>query len=254
MVPTTRRRLLHAVGGSLCALAGCTELTDGTDPGDDGRRDPDGGTGSPTAGNRTPTDGTYSRDPETHVLRTAGESAVAWFVPEDAATTPDGGVPPPEGTTTPPRGVQTRGLIASEAAVERLRFADVEGAEAARQFAADTDFETETLYLEPNRVRECHGIELCYVDWTSSEVETQYGGSLRDADVACSPDVRETSTWLIRIPDVIDPVAVHGYGSGWSSSGCRPPGGYREDHGEGGEERTPVPAAPLTNASDGGDR
>lgn len=200
MPARSRRRVLHGAVAALTALAGCSDSTT---------------TDGPSPADRPPN---VEPDPDAVALRSPEEDAtVAWLPPEDAASTT--GSP----KDTPPEDGRHRALVASRTTADRFRFAEVDGAEAARQFVAETDFESETLYLERRRVRECFTLELCYVTWSDTEIDTQYGSYYRDADVSCRADAEGTTTWLVRIPDVLDPDAVSSYGSGWSSNGCRYP-------------------------------
>lgn len=228
----TRRRLLRGAACVLAGLAGCTE----------GRDDP-----PPTIEPEQYDNPNVERDPDVASLRADGEGPPIWIAPE-------GG----EGTTgpedAPPRFRTDSQLIASEATASRLRFADVDGVEDARAFVDDTDFDAETLYLEARGVRECYRVELCYVSWAPDDVETQYGSYLRDADVECSADVRESASFLIRIPDALDPDAVNSHGSGWSSSGChgrRPPRPDETPARPVDAEPVPLPNATATGAEDG---
>lgn len=205
MVPTTRRRLLHATAAGLSALAGCGGSTRDDEP-------------RPTE--RQPANA--ERNPETHVLRRAADEPAAWLRPADATTERDGP------TTRPPENARPRGLVASADAADRLGFADGDGVEDARRFVDATRFDRETLYLETRRVGACFRPELCYVAWSETRVETQFGRYYWDADVACEVDDRDATAWLIRIPDTLDPEQVRRYGSGGSSRGCRDPPWLRE--------------------------
>lgn len=223
MVPRTRRRFLHGTAAALLAgLAGCGQSTTDDAPSDD-----------PPRGENV------ERDPESYVLRNDAETPPAWL-PDDRRGRTTG-----DATTGPPERARTRRFVASEESAGRLAFADVEGVDEARQFVADTDFGSETLYVESQAVDECRTLELCYVTWSAGDVETQYGGHYRDADVSCGADARDAVTWLIRIPDTLDPDAVTSYGSGWSSNGCR-----RRRRGRETATTTDAPElGPATNAT-----
>ncbi|MDS0296217.1 hypothetical protein [Halogeometricum luteum] len=222
-MPSTRRRfLLGAAATLLSGLAGCNGESYGSSTAVErsNRSDP-----GPV--------------PDHYVLRNAGNEPPAWFVDPDEETTTERG-------TVPDRMRETRGFVASETTADRLRFADVDGADAAREFVAATDFESETVYVETESVSECRTLSLCGVSWTGSSIHTDYGSTYRDADVACEADARDGVSTLIRIPEALDPDTVNSYGSGWSSRGCRlrrPPE----------EERTTEPPnfGPAT-ADDGG--
>jgi hypothetical protein len=104
-------------------------------------------------------------------------------------------------------------LIADSETAASVSVGDVDGAEAARQFLADTDFDAETVYVEGHVVGECYDRRLCWVRWTDERVETNYARVLRDADVACSADARVAITHLIRLPVALDPEQVSRFSS-----------------------------------------
>lgn len=113
-------------------------------------------------------------------------------------------------------------LIADAERAASLSFADVDGVDEARQLLDETDFESETVYIEGHVVAECYERELCWIRWTDSGIETDYARILRDVDVACEADAEDFVTNLIRIPVALDPDKVRSY----SSSGggrCRTP-------------------------------
>ncbi|MFC4451827.1 hypothetical protein [Halorussus aquaticus] len=161
------------------------------------------------------------RDPEFVTLRDSDADALAW-VPSEGTTASDG-----DESSTPSATHRERRLVATAEAADRLRFADVEGADDARQFVAETDFESQTLFLERHRVRECFRLKLCYITWSETEVGTRYGRYYRDADVACRTDAEDATVRLIRVPDALDPERVSGYSSGTNSNGCRYPPSLR---------------------------
>ncbi|ELZ29931.1 hypothetical protein C474_12881 [Halogeometricum pallidum JCM 14848] len=203
-MPSTRRRfLLGAAATLLAGLAGCNGEAYGTSTASDESNRFDAG---PV--------------PEHHTLRNAGNEPPVWFADSDAASTAERG-------TVSDRMRETRGFVADEATADRLRFADVDGADAVREFVAATDFENETVYVETESIPECRTLSLCGVSWTDSSIHTDYGLTYRDADVACEADARDGVSTLIRVPEALDPDAVNSYGSGLNSRGCRlrrPPG------------------------------
>jgi len=239
MVPSTRRRLLRGVAaGLLGVLAGCSgpstsSVGASADDSDPGERQPEN----------------VARDPDRVSLRnTGGESEpAAWLADpyESAAVDGDGDDDGDDGdddASNPRDRGREHGFVASAETAARVRFADgVDGADAARSFLDATDYGTETIYLEQRPVRECLRMELCYVTWSATEIETQYGGYYRDADVACEVDARDVVAWLVRIPDALDPDSVTSHGSGWSSGGCHYPPPLREDREEREERQSDRP-------------
>ena len=195
MAPPTRRALLASVAATTAALAGCSGETVSSPP----RHDPPENA---------------DLDPASVHLRHDAETPPIWYAEVDSPVDP---------VTDSPEWYTTRKVVASPADRDRLGYADVEGADAARAFAAETDFERETLYLESKRVQACFRHELCHVTWSSTEVDTDYGRYYRDADVACELDVEEQASWLVRIPDTLNPSSIRSHGSGLSGSGCHEP-------------------------------
>jgi len=182
----------------MVGLAGCGESV--TDTATDSASVP------PERGDRT--------IPDHRMVRNADDRPAVWFRDEDETTaTATGDEPPAYG--------DGRGFVAGSADADRLRFADVDGAEAARRFVEDTDFDAATVYLLTRPVQECRTLELCNVSWSENDVELDFGSRLRDADVSCRTDARDGVSVLIRIPESLDPDAINSYGSSWSSGPCR---------------------------------
>lgn len=204
MVPVTRRRLLHATAGVAAALAGCGDAS----------RDESRGPPEPPEN--------VDRDPDGYALRNPDGEPAAWLPREDAESDGTGGDSSGTSPSGPPENARVYALVASRETADRIRYADVDGVEGAREFVAATEFDTESVYVESKRVQACYRLELCYVTWSDTEIDTQYGRHLRDADVACDADAEESTTWLVRVPDALDPDEVTGHGSGTSGRGCEP--------------------------------
>jgi hypothetical protein len=235
MVPLTRRRVLHGATALLAALGGCN--------------DPISGSAS-SSHSVPPRDAeNLETDPESYVLRGSEDRPLVWLRPEntdesDASETRDR-------RRTGPR----HDLVADEDTAARLAFAEnavgvrepgdaaetpeprrgSDAIDAARAFVEGTDFDSETLLIDPRRIGECYRLGLCYVTWSETEYHTYYGRFYRDADVACDADARDATVRLIRIPDVLDPEEVTGSGSGVHSGSCWRPPEERERSGRGGE-------------------
>lgn len=195
MSPPTRRALLASAAATTVVLAGCSSETEHSSNPDERPANAD-------------------LDPESVRVRHAAETPPIWYAETDSPVDP---------ATAERSRYDARKIIDSPADRDRLQYADVEGVDAARRFAAETDLETETLYLENNTVEACFRHELCYVTWSSTEIDTQYGRYYRDADVACELDAEETASRLIRIPDTLHPGSIRSIGSGLSGSGCYTP-------------------------------
>jgi hypothetical protein len=116
-------------------------------------------------------------------------------------------------------------LVADADTAASLSIADIDGAAEARRFFDETDFETETVYVERHVVGECYEQRLCWVRWTTDRVETSYARVLRPAEVSCSADARVGVTHLIRLSDALDPEQVSRFSSSGGSEPCRSPSG-----------------------------
>ena len=234
-----RRRLLAGAAALLSGLAGCSETTTDTDSAPGERR----------AEN-------VARDPDLVSLR-GPESGdpLAWLPPEDAAGPGDAAADSSSAAASDPPPDSSRwGIVASRSRADRLRFADVDGAAEARRFVAETDFTEETLYLDHQNVGECFALKLCYVTWSQTEIDTQYGRYYRDADVSCRTDATDEMAWLVRVPDALDPDEVSSRGSGTSSGGCTYPPSMRtttEERNSTNATRTAAEDAETTEATAG---
>lgn len=196
MVPCTRRRALHGAAGLLTALAGCSGSSSGSDR-----------AGGPVTAENV------EMEPERLDLRNPQDNPAAWIRPEDAQ----------ERTSTPTDAdhrYREYGLIATREKADRIAFADIDGIDSAKTFVDETDFETETLLLEPDRIGECFTLKLCYITWSATEYHTYYARLYRDVDVACSTENHDRVAHFIRIPDTLDPEKVRGSGSGTTSGTC----------------------------------
>jgi len=224
MVPSTptRRRTLLGAAGALATLAGC------------GASDGGGDRETPTEPPREPFD--PESVPPHRRLRGANDGPLVWLSDETQT-----------GTNEEPRRRRPT-FLTSRDQVDRLRFADVRGVEAARTFLEETTFGSETIFLERVPVRRCYELQLCDVSWSATEVDTQFGRVLRDADVACEHDARDSTAWLVRIPEALDADRITSYSSGVGGSSCgerrRPP-----------EREQPITAdaVPAPNATAEGD-
>jgi hypothetical protein len=116
-------------------------------------------------------------------------------------------------------------LVADADTATSVSIADVDGATEARGFLDQTDFETETVYVERHVVGECYEQRLCWIRWTEERVETSYARVLRPADVSCSADARVGVTHLIQLSDALDPDQVSRFSSSGGSGACRAPSG-----------------------------
>lgn len=216
MPPFTRRRALQGAVGLLAGFAGCND----GDP-----------SGSPTPPARDRDGDRIARDPEYVTLRPTEYELgdrLAWFVDPADRPTDDG--------TVERRDREMRGLIADRATADTLTIDEEvvaetevsESAEAVREFVAATDFDRETILLDPQLTYECYRLVLCHVSWTDDEYEVRYGRFLRDHDVACEAGARDGHLTVARIPAALDPETMEHGGTGVSNGFCRPPRGERD--------------------------
>lgn len=197
MVTPTRRALLHGAAAVAVGIAGCQTSSSGTSRSSD------------------PLDAENAEtDPEHRSLRNGHNAPVAWLSTTETTS------PRPTTGREPRISERETGLIANSETADRLRFASLDGVDAARAFVDDTDFERETILLEARRIPECYQLELCALTWSSTSYHTYFGRTLRPADVACEVETYDRIALLIRIPDVLDPDQVRSHGSGTSIGSC----------------------------------
>jgi len=101
-----------------------------------------------------------------------------------------------------------------------VSFADVDGADGARDFLDATDYDAATVYIEQWTIEECFTPDLCSVRWSEDDIDTSYTRRYRDADVACAADAEDVVVTIIRIPEAFDPSDINGYGSSRGSGTC----------------------------------
>ncbi|WP_284009944.1 hypothetical protein [Haloarcula pelagica] len=124
-----------------------------------------------------------------------------------------------------------------------MTVADVEGRARVRSFVDATDFASETLYLETNRVEECFELTLCYVAWSPDSVETDYARTIRPYNEACAVENRVFEARLIRIPAALDEGEVNSHGSSIGSGTCNRGPGMTAETGGGESESTAAEAS-----------
>ncbi|WP_435125921.1 hypothetical protein [Halobaculum sp. D14] len=201
MPPFTRRRALRTAAGLTtglaAALAGC---------GAESRDSP-----TPTVAAR-PGKPNADASPPTYRLRAAAPDPLVWLRDE---TTEDGGATP--------ENHRNYLLVDSRSRADRVEFAAVDGRDGARRFIDETDFSSESVWVEGFSVPECYRRELCYVAWSRDEIETSYARQLRPYDAACSADAEDAAAVLIRLPAALDHEQLRGYGSSVSSGECHVP-------------------------------
>ncbi|MFB6101739.1 MAG: hypothetical protein ABEJ73_04170 [Haloplanus sp.] len=191
MPSLTRRRALRGAAALVSGFAGCS------------------GESSPSTSYPTESTGTVAIDPKSYRLRNPETAPVVW-TGERPTARPDEERP----------HYRSHHFVTGVDDAASLSFADVPGVDGARAFLDATDYDTTTVYVEQWLVGECFAPELCHVEWSETDIETSYTRRYRDADVACEADAKDTLAVLIRVPEVIDPGRISGYGSSLGSSSC----------------------------------
>ena len=205
----TRRRFIQSTAALLGAstLAGC------------------GGSGSASGSSREAPNAAPPEDAltdPTHVSLRHSERAPLVRDADSTTADSDGDSNADDGET--PRFDEWHHLLVADADhASSLSFADVDGVEDARRLLSETDFDSESVYVERHVIGECYERRLCWIRWTDSEIETDYARILRDADVACKADAEDVVTNFIRIPAVLDPEQISSYGSSSGGGPCRRP-------------------------------
>lgn len=217
MVPSTRRALLHSACGLATLFAGCSGLFEG---GTGSTRTPseDDASAAPEGGSVT--------DPDTVVTRVDADRKPVWL---------DDDGRPTESRHTDRLESE---IIDSAAKADRLGVAGDVDRSPIEQFLNDTDFETETIYIQNVRIEECFRLSLCKIRWSSDRISTDYGRVSRPYDDRCTADKTVYAVWFIRIPQAIDADEVTRFSSSIGGSGCDGPQIGAESEGGGGSAQS----------------
>jgi len=213
MVPFTRRSLLHSACGLATLFAGCSGLFEG-------------GTGS----TRTPTESDDAAgpkvgsvfDPDTVVARVDADRKPVWL--------DDDGRP----TESRHRDRLESEIIDTAAKADRLGVAEAVDREPIESFLAETDFETESIYIQNVLIEECFRLSLCRIQWSPNSISTDYGRVSRPYDERCTAGETVYAVWFIRIPEALDADGVSSFSSSIGGSGCDGPQIGAESEGNGG--------------------
>jgi len=225
MAPTRRQALSSGVA-LLAALAGCNSLTDGSQS--DGGSD--GADGDSDGGDRFDRPENVAMGPPTVKIRKSGTRERLVEV-ADA----DGEVNQSERERR--RAVQD-GFVTSDEAASWLQIDDVEGADTARQFLDETDFESAFVFLDRGSVRQCYERHLCYVAWDAVELQRTYAEVYRDYDVACSTDEYDSVARFVRLDGSVDPRQIESGGTHTRYGGCPVPRWRLDERGRPENEAT----------------
>jgi len=200
MVPSTRRALLHSACGLATMLAGCSGMFEGSD---ESRR-----TASENDDSSVPGAGTVS-DPEAVVSRVDTDRRPVWL---------------DDGNGRPTESRHSRRLVSeiidTASKADQITLAEDMDRSTIDPFLDETDFETETVYLQSAIVEECFRLTLCQISWTTDKISTDYGRVSRPYDELCTAGNKVYSVWFIRIPDTVNAEDVSSYSSSIGGSSC----------------------------------
>lgn len=180
----SRRQALSGMVSVTAAIAGCNSLIDTPPPDRD----------APSNTVKRPEN--VAMNPSTIVLRRSGSRDSLVDVTDATGDLNQ--------TERDRRQAVERGFVTTPDAVSLLTIDDVEGANKARQFLADTDFSSAFVFVDTGSVPQCYERRLCYVTWTASELQRAYARVYRDYDVACRTDARDDVARFIRLDGTID--------------------------------------------------
>jgi hypothetical protein len=191
MPSITRRRTLFGAVALLTGFAGCS------------------GESSSSSAHPPEATGNVALNPESYTLRNPDLAPTVWT----------GNRPTPrEGEDRVHRRHHTFVTSADDAGA--VAFADVDGVAGARDFLEATDYGAATVYVEQWTIGACFAPDLCSIQWSESDIQTNYTRRYRDADVRCGADDEDVLATLIRIPEAFDPSGINGYGSSYGSGTC----------------------------------
>ncbi|AJF27509.1 hypothetical protein SG26_17175 (plasmid) [Haloarcula sp. CBA1115] len=200
MVPSTRRTLLHSACGLATMLAGCSGMFEGSDESTRTASENDGST-APRAG--------MESDPAAVVTRVDADRQPVWL--------DDGDGRPTESQHS--HRLESK-IIDTESKADRLAVAGDVDSSLVETFLDETDFDTETVYVQNVMVEECFRLTLCQVSWTTNSVSTDYGRVSRPYDEPCTAGNKVYAVWFIRIPDTVNADDISSYSSSIGGSAC----------------------------------
>ena len=111
-------------------------------------------------------------------------------------------------------------IVDDSARADRISVAETVDRDRVESFLGETDFGTETIYIEMGQVEECFRLALCQVSWTPTELSTDYVRETRPYTERCEVDEWVVEARFIRIPDAIDADNVNGYSSSVGTGAC----------------------------------
>ncbi|GAB7013017.1 hypothetical protein ACFQEQ_14370 [Halolamina salina] len=185
---TARRSFLTGAVGVAAALAGCSGSESHSSP---------------------PEDGTIVTDHVTATTRSTGDRPPIVAPREDAGGNTD------DGSTAEPITLHT---VESEDGAEAFEFAeDATNVAAARRLLAETDYDSESVFVFQTRIGECYRLKLNYVTrGDDGDPNIQFCRVIRDAHTACEREASDHTAALVRLPFPADGYDGLSAGSGGS--------------------------------------
>jgi hypothetical protein len=165
-------------------------------------------TATETDGAAAPKSGSVS-DPDTVVTRVDTDRLPVWIDDDDGRPT----------ERRYSRRLETE-VIDTAAKAEQVAVAEGVDRSPIERFFAETDFETETVYLQNVAVEECFRLTLCQISWTPDKISTDYGRVSRPYDEACTAGNKVYAVWFIRIPEPITADDISSYSSSIGGNAC----------------------------------
>ncbi|MDS0222720.1 hypothetical protein NDI54_15345 [Haloarcula sp. S1AR25-5A] len=199
MVPSTRRALLYGACGLATTIAGCSGLFESSTESTRTAAGDDGST-APVTGTET--------DPAAIVTRADTDRQPVWVE--------DDGRP----TESHYSDRLESEVIDSASKADRITVTDDVDRSPIDAFLNETDFETETVYLQRVLVEECFRLTLCQISWTTDQISTDYGRVTRPYTDLCTDGNTVYAVWFIRIPEPINADEISSYSSSISGSAC----------------------------------
>jgi hypothetical protein len=164
-------------------------------------------TASENDGSAAPGTGSES-DPEAVVTRVNADRQPVWL---------GNGSRPTENRHS--RGIESE-VIDTASKADRLAVAEDVDRSPIEIFLDETDFETETVYLQNVMIEECFRLTLCQISWTTDKISTDYGRVSRPYDEPCTAGNKVYAVWFIRIPDTVNAEDISSYSSSIGGNSC----------------------------------
>lgn len=111
-------------------------------------------------------------------------------------------------------------VIDSAERADTVQYADVDGADAVREFVAATAFDDASVFVDQRSVEACYRLEICGVRWSETDVDLAYSRVALPYDVPCEADAEAMEARFLRLPDPLDHESMSGVASNIDTGGC----------------------------------